>query len=170
MTSSQNTESGTGRGLLLVGVAVLALVVVTIAVVLLAPRATTEFPPDSPEAALQGYLRAFDEGDYEAAYAFFSDEIRNDLSLDDYERQIQLYGLPYGEIGSRRVLFDRSSGSGDRIRVHLTVEEFHGGGGLGGGSTYRSAREIWMVRQADGWRIDEPLVWLDPVPLFDRQS
>jgi hypothetical protein len=67
--------------------------------------------------------------------------------------------------GSRRILFDRTDIDGDRGRVHLTVEEYFGGGPFGGGETYRSPREIRMVREDGSWRIDEPLAGVEPVPV-----
>jgi hypothetical protein len=150
---------------MLIALGVVALVAVTVTVVVLAGgREAAEYPPDSPEGALQRYLAAFDEADYETAYTFFSDEVRGEMDLDQYESTVRSYGTFSGQ-PSRRVLFDRTSGEGDRIRVHLTVEEFYGGGGLGGGDTYRSPREVLMVREDGAWRIDEPLVWLDPAPL-----
>jgi hypothetical protein len=152
------------RSLLLIGLGVVALVALTIVVVLLAGgRQAVAYPVNSPEGAVQRYLAAFDEGDYETAYTFFSEEVRGEMDLDEYERAVRSYGSFDGG-PSRRVLFDRTSGDGDRMRVHLTVEEFYGGGGLGGGDTYRSSREVLMVRENGAWRIDEPLVWLDPAP------
>jgi hypothetical protein len=50
--------------------------------------------------------------------------------------------------------------------MRLTVEEFYGED-IGGGS-YRSERQVRIVRESDGWHIDELLVWLDPAPFFDE--
>ena len=61
------------------------------------------------------------------------------------------------------MLFERTTGGGDAVTVSLTVEEFSGDGL--NGSTYRSSRDIRLVRENGAWRIDEPLVWLDPAPM-----
>lgn len=166
MNTEQTAAPGPqDRSLLLIGLGVVALVALTVIVVLLAGgRDSTEYPADSPEGALQRYLIAFDDGDYETAHSFFSSEVRGEMDLEQYESIVRSYGTFDGG-PSRRVLFDRTDGDDDRIRVHLTVEEFYGGGWLGGGDTYRSPREIVMVREDGAWLIDEPLVWLDPAPL-----
>ena len=154
------------RSLLLIAAAVLALVVLTVAVVLVAGnRAPTQYPPDSPEAALQGYLAAFEADDVEAAHAYFSAPVRERMDLEAYERAIDEGHRMYPPDSSRSVLFDRRSGEGDSVRLHLTVEEFYGEGL--NGTTNRSPREIRLVREDGAWRIDEPLVWLDPAPIFD---
>ena len=44
------------RSLLAIGAGVIALVVVTLAVVLLTDERSSPFPADAPEAALQGYI------------------------------------------------------------------------------------------------------------------
>ena len=160
-TSAPGTSD---RSLLFIALGIVLIVALTVVVVVLAgDREAAEFPADSPEGAVQRYLAAFDEDDYETAYSFFSEEVRGEVDLDEYERMVRSYGA-YGDQTSRRVLFDQVSGEGDRVRVHLTVEEFYGGGGLGGGDTYRSPREVLMVREDGAWHIDEPLVWLDPAP------
>jgi hypothetical protein len=65
------------------------------------------------------------------------------------------------------VLFDRSEVDGDRARVWLTIEEYYDGGPFGGANTYRSTREIALVREGGEWRIDDPLIGLEPMPFQD---
>jgi hypothetical protein len=145
-----------------VGVAVIAIGAV-IAVVLLANRAPVTYSPDSPQAALQGYLQAFERGDYATSYTYFSEEVRATTSEAEYRTLIQQYGI-YDSNPSSRILFDRTTGSGDRVVLHLIVEQSSGGGPFGGGDVYRSSRQIAMVREAAGWRINQALVWVDPGP------
>jgi hypothetical protein len=157
----------TTRTLLLIGAAIVALMAITIVVVVAAGgRTVQQYPADTPEGTMQRYLTAFDDGDYEAAYAYFSDDVHATMTLDDFETAIDNYGSYFGE-GSpaRQVSFDRVTGDEDRVQVHLVVEEFSGEGLTG--NSYRSEREIRLVRQSDGWRIDESLVWLDPAPSFE---
>jgi hypothetical protein len=156
---------GPDRTLLLLGAAILALVVIAaVAVLLLGGRGAESFPPDSPEGVLQRHLAAFDDGDLEAAHAFFSSEVRGQMDLDAYEQMSRDYGMAPPD-GSRRVLFDSTEIDGERARVHLTVEEYFGGGPFGGGETYRSPREIRMVREEGSWRIDDTIVGVEPVPV-----
>ena len=63
----------------------------------------------------------------------------------------------------RTVLFDSSTGTGDRVQLHLIVEEFYGDGLSG--DTYRSPRDVRLVREDGEWRIDQALIWLDPAPI-----
>jgi MecA-like transpeptidase family protein len=154
----------TNRSLLIIGAGVLALVVVAAAIVLLAEgRDPRSFAPGSPEEAMQRYLAAWDERDYEGAYAFFSEEIRASTTLDEYQNQVRAYGdgLP---IENTAAYIDDVEGTGDRVTLHLTIEQFYDDGGPGGGSTYRNQRAVRMVREADGWKVDEPLIGLEPAP------
>lgn len=149
------------QSLVYVAVAIVVLAVITIAVVLLAgDREAAQFDADSPETALQRYLVAYEDGDLEAAHTYFSADVRQRMDLDAYQRAVDSWGIGFEP--DRSVLFDSSSGSGDRVELHLIVEEF-AGDGLSG-DTYRSPRDIRLVREDGEWRIDEPLVWLDPAP------
>ena len=140
------------------------MVIAAAAVLLLGGREAESFSPDAPEGVLQRHLAAFEEGDFETAHGYFSSEVRSQMDLDAYEQMTRDSGMIPPD-GSRRILFDRADIDGDRARVHLTVEEYFGGGPFGGGETYRSPREIRMVREDGSWRIDETLVGLEPVPV-----
>src|SRR5690606_25274056 len=135
------------------------------AIVLLGSRDATAFPADTPEGTVQRHLAAVEDEEYEAAWAHLSAAVRADLSLDQYRRAVRDYGYETG--GSRRVLFDRAEVDGDRARVWLTIEEYYDGGPFGGATTYRSTRDIALVREDGEWRIDEPIIGLDPMPFRD---
>ena len=163
MNEGASTSAGSSnRSLIYVALGIVVLAVITIAVVLLAgDREATEFDADSPEAALQRYLVAYDGGDLDTAHAYFSADVRQRMDLDAYQRAVDSWGVGFEP--DRSVLFDSTSGTGDRVELHLIVEEF-AGDGLSG-ETYRSPRDIRLVREGGEWRIDEPLVWLDPAPI-----
>jgi hypothetical protein len=156
------------RSLLFIAAGILALVVLAVAVVLLAGVAKPqEFPPDSPEAALQDYLAAWDGRDIPAAYLYFSERVRSTTTLDEYQLaadEFAGYGMPPNG-PDRRAFIDEVTGSGDRVVVQLTVEELYGDGL--NTNVQRSTRSVPMVREPDGWRIDEPLGWLDPMPVYE---
>ena len=152
------------RSLIYIGVGLVGLAVITIIVVLLAgDRQRADFPSDSPEGTVQRYLVAFDAGDLEAAHAFFSADVREQMDADAYQRAVDSFGHGFSAERGRSVLFDSTDGSGDRVELHLIVEEFYGDGLSG--ETYRSPRDIRLVREDGEWRIDQPLVWLDPAPI-----
>ncbi len=156
----------TNRSLLYVAAGIIGLVVLAVAVVLLAgDRKPQEFPPDAPEAALQDYLAAWDSRDVAGAYGYLSARVRSTTSLEDYQLaadNFASYGTPPNG-PNRRVFIDNSSGSGDHVVVRLTVEELYANGL--NTDVQRSRRSVPMVHDPDGWRIDEPLVWLDPMPV-----
>jgi hypothetical protein len=150
------------RSVLYIGAGILALAILGAAVVLLAEgRQPTSFAPGTPEAAMQGYLAAWQEDDYEAAYAFFSDEIKAETSLEAYESQVRGFGDPYLGGSDTAVYIDKAEGDSQRVTLFLTFEQYYGGGL--GGESYRSQREIRMIHQADGWKIDEPLIGLEQI-------
>jgi hypothetical protein len=154
----------TNRSLISIGRGLVGLAVITIIVVLLAgDRQREDFPSDSPEGTVQRYLVAFDAGDLDAAHAFFSADVREQMDVEAYQRAVDSFGHGFAAEGSRTVLFDGTDGGGDRVEVHLIVEEFYGNGLSG--ETYRSPRDIRLVREDGEWRIDQPLVWLDPAPI-----
>jgi ketosteroid isomerase-like protein len=156
------TSGSTSRSLIYVALGVVALAVVTIVVVLLAGgREAAEFPADSPEAALQRYLAAYEEGDLDAAHALFSADVRERMDREAYQRAVDSWGV--GTEPNRTVLFDSTTGTGDRVELHLIVEEFHGDGLSG--DTYRSPRDVRLLREDGAWRIDQALIWLDPAPI-----
>ncbi len=161
------------RSLLSIAAGIVALLALTVAVVLLAgDRKPHEFAPDSPEAALQGYLAAWDTRDIPAAYSYFSERVRSTTSLEQYQLAADDFARyqmpPNGPV--RRVFIDRVIGSGDRVTVQLIVEERYGDGLSN--NVQRSMRSVRMVSDTvshvvNRWRIDEPLVYLDPSPVYE---
>jgi hypothetical protein len=154
------------RSLLYVGVGVLALVFLGAAVVMLAEgRQPASFEPGTPQAMMEGYLAAWQDEDYQAAYDFFSDEIKADTSLEQYEQQVRGLGEPFGG-SDTAVYIDKAEGDGPQVTLYLTVEQSYGGGI--GSESYRSQREVRMVHQADGWKIDEPLIGVEQFPFGEK--
>ncbi|MGH2463423.1 MAG: hypothetical protein ACRDFZ_07375 [Candidatus Limnocylindria bacterium] len=153
------------RGLIAIGVGI---AVVAILAVVAAASSTTqdpdEFAADSPEAALQAYLQAFDGEDYQAAYAYFSADVQDQMSLEDFERAATDYGLYATE--SRRVLLEPEAVRGidgeETATLRLTVEVSYGN--VLFADRYSYPAEVPMVRQDGAWRIDQALVHVDPAP------
>lgn len=151
------------RTLLFIAGGIVGLVIVSVAVVLLAGgRQRQEFAAGSPEATVQAYLDAWEEGDAAAIWAFFSTDAQEEYPLEEYERAVSDYRLyQYPDGGpSRSVYIDGVEGSGEQVTVQLTVEEYYGDGL--NTSSYRSPRAVRMVREGDAWKLADPLIWLDP--------
>lgn len=161
-TQEPTTQAGRdSRPLLFIGAGILALLIVSVVVVLVVGRAdSADYAADSPEGTLQRYLAAVDEGDYDAAYAYFSERVQGQMSVDDFRRSIAMYG---GYQPRQRVLFRGSSGDADRVRLELDIEYFYDDGF--GGSSSRQPREVTMVREAGEWRIDDALAGLEPAAI-----
>lgn len=163
MTTTQSFNPGHDtRPLLFIGAGILALVILSVAVVLVLGRgAATEYPAGSPEGTFQRYLAAYFDGDEETAYGYFSEDVQAQMSLEDYRQGAQMYGEGMGYGGtSQRVLFQETEGDGDRMRLNLVVEYFYGEGMSGG--SHRQPLEVSMVREGGEWRIDDPLTGLEP--------
>jgi hypothetical protein len=151
------------RSLVLIAAGVLALVVITVVVVLISGnRQSAEFADGTPEAVLQDYLAAVEDGDLDAAYAYFSTDVRTQMDRDSFVNTVAMYDQG-GADRRRRALFEGRLGEGDSVRLVVTVEELYGEGL--NTSTNRYEREVRMIHQPEGWRIDEPLVWLEPAPI-----
>jgi hypothetical protein len=130
-----------------------AVVIVATAIVLVAGnRPLANFPADSPEGAFQRYLVAWYDEDYETAYEYFSSPIKARMSYYDFTAYV--YGSP-----QQSVTIDRTSGTGDRRHIFVTIEEFYG---FGPGSSYSREESISMVLESGVWKIDEALSGVDP--------
>jgi hypothetical protein len=136
------------------GIFIGAVVVVATAIVLLGGnRPPANFPADSPEGALQRYLVAWYNGDYPTAYDYFSTGVKARMSYSDFT----IYASDYGT--EQTVTIDRTTGTGTRRTIYLTVEEFYGTDP--GGGSYSRDVSISMVQEGDAWKIDEPLSGVD---------
>jgi hypothetical protein len=152
------------RSILFIGAGILALVVVSVIVVLVARRGPQTFPAGSPQAALSEYLSAWDDNDIEAAYGLLSQSARDRVAYSEYLSAANSYHA-YSQT-AHDVTIDQVTGSGDRVTIEVTVQEFYGDGLSADVS--RSPRSVPMIHESDGWKIDDTLVWLDPGPFVPK--
>ena len=155
----------TNRSLLAFGAGVIALVVVTLVVVLLTDEGSTPFPSDAPEAALQAYIGALEDGDFDRAYGAFSSDVRSTVSREAFTREADLRDSG-SERPDTRYLVSATNVEGDTALVTITVEEFYEDGL--GGSTNRYDQDVHLVREDGAWYISEPLVWLESAPYLEQ--
>lgn len=146
-----------GRGIALVAAVVIGIAALAVIAVAIGGGRTATFPPDSPEAAFQGYLAALEAGDVDVAYGYFSENVQAGLTLQRYRSE--LGGWPLS-IADARILIEGADVTGKRARLRLAIERIYPGGL--GPSRSRETREIRLVREADGWRIDERLAGIEP--------
>ena len=83
------------RWLIVLGAAVTAIVVASVAVAVLLGDEEQTFPEGTPEAAVQTYLRAVRDRDAEAASASFTEELRDRCAAEQL-RQSYRYGPRFG--------------------------------------------------------------------------
>lgn len=151
------------RSILLIAAIVMGIVVVAVLVVVAASRPPATYPAGSPEATVQGFLAANADGDIEAAYAFFSESVRRSLTVADYRRAWNDFSWEREQ--DRRVVLADTDLRDTRATVHLRVDVYSGGGPFGS-SRYTYERSVILVREDDAWRIDEPLVGLEPIGYY----
>ncbi len=138
---------GTALGLLIVASVVAAVM-----------RNETEFAPGSPEAAVQNYLRALDEDDFQAAHDALSPELRDACSIED------IFGgnrSGWWRLHDKQVTLEGARTFDATTFVSVRIAELRSGG-LFGPSEY-SFEETFTLRQSDGlWKFSE-----NPWPYFD---
>lgn len=155
---NENAEApeptGGGRSTWLAGgiVAIVLVIVAAATLVLAAGREDASYPPDSPEAAFQGYARAWDAGDTEGAWDMLTTTAQGRVSKFEF-RDANSWR---GEEQQRLWIHDRS-GTDERVVLHVTIETT-GGGLLFGSGDWEETARVTMVREDGDWKIDTPLV------------
>jgi hypothetical protein len=129
-------------------------------VALAAPVRPAVYAPGTPEAAFQDFYAAWEDRDLETAHAALSTEVRRDLSLADYRRMDS--EMTWMRDEDRRVVLLSSRIDDDRAVLDLRVDQFSGGGGLGGDRSSWE-RSVNLVREDGDWRIDEGLLGVETV-------
>ena len=136
------------------GIFIGAVVVVATAIILLGGnRQPADYPADSPEGALQRYLVAWYDDDYVTAYDYFSASVKARMTFSDFTMYAGDYGF------EQTVTIDRTTGTGTRRTIFLTVQETYGPDL--GGAPYSRDVSITMVQEGDTWKVDEPLSGVD---------
>lgn len=153
-------RAGIPRAVLLVGGAIVALIALAVVVALAVPKGPAVFDPGSPEAAFQAFYEAYEVRDVEGAYRLLSSSVTDELSLTEYRRLDAEQAWQRNE--DRRVVLLGSERTGETALLRLRIDQFSGGGGLGG-NRYSYERTIQLVQEDGAWRIDEPIVGIENV-------
>ena len=154
-----------GRSVGVIAASIVGLIAVAVVLVLLADRrATQDFPPGSPQAAIQGYLAAFDDRELETAYDHFSAAARQQMSFAEFEEAASQWRASQGTELTHVVLIAHSTVDGSEATVELIVEATYDGGLEN--NTYREEREVRLRLEDGAWRLADPLVWLDPIDYY----
>lgn len=141
-------------------VGVVVLVVASLAAVLIfGPARVASYPPDSPEAAFQQFLRASDTGDLSTAYGLLSDRVRSDVSLSEFTDAANRWG--HGGWSGARVTIERTDRAATYATLHFVVERFYEAGLRS--SSYRSDQDVRLVLEGGAWKIDDRLIGIEPM-------
>ncbi|MGE3961018.1 MAG: hypothetical protein AB7F65_04985 [Dehalococcoidia bacterium] len=143
----------------LIGVVAVVAALAVVAVVVATMSGETELEDGTPEAAVQAYLRAVADRDSEAAYAWFSSELRERCSVANVRDALQ-----YGPPDFRAALGDVITRDGT-TDVFVDVTQRYEGDLLGSESSFS---QVFSLTQEDGaWRfVDDPWpVWCPVEPL-----
>ena len=150
-----------GRSVGVIAASIVGLVAVAVVIVLLADRrAPQDFPPDSPEAAIQAYLRAFEDRELETAYDHFSAAAQQRMTFAEFESGESQWRAGQGTEVTHVALIANSTVEGTEATIELIVETTYDGGLEN--NTYRDEREVLMTLEDGAWRFVDPLIWLDP--------
>lgn len=153
--------SGPPRAILLALAGLSAIVVLALAALALRPGGSPIYPPDSPEAAFQGYLTAYEAGDIDTAYGYFSTTVRETMTPEGYREIADMYGRYNSE--DRRIVLDGVERAGDRVTLRLRIDHFSADGI--GGNRYSFAQEVRLVAEDGAWKLDELLAGIEPAGL-----
>ena len=129
------------------GTALAVLLVASVIVALM--REEAEFEPGSSELAVQQYLKALVQNDFETAEAMWSSELREDCSFERFRLDAK---RSLGLLSEARITLDDVHTVGETTIVSVRVTQTTGGGIFG--PSEREHSYEYGVRSFDGdWRI-----------------
>ena len=151
------TNLGSDRRTWLIGAIVAAtLVVVAVtAVALTGSQQDATYVEGSPEAAMQAYAEALENGDIDAAYQILTPEAQARVPIYEF-RSV----MSWGDDLPSRVWVDDRTEFDDRVVVKLTVETTYDGF-LGPDRDTHTLR-VSLIEMDGAWRIDTPLMGFYP--------
>lgn len=145
--------SGSTRWLIAVAGIIGAAVVVSVLVATLA-GGEEEFPEGSPEAAVQGYLRAIADRDAPAALAFLSTDLTERCGEIPREAVVQRGDNRFRATLTETTVRDNTT------QVEVEITEIYGSDPFGG-NEYDFQQVFVLVQEGGEWRFDET-----PWPLY----
>ena len=155
-STAATDPQGGGRTIWLGG-AIVAMVIVVIAAVLFVAAGDREdaaYAPGSPEAAYQAYLRAWEAGDVDTAWASLTSQAQD--RVDEYEFRAAARWRDEERV---RIWIDDVDTTAERATLHVTIETTYDG--LLGPDHDRHDAWVRLVREDGEWRIASPLIGYD---------
>lgn len=124
-----------------------------LALLLTGRRKEAEFPQGSPEWVAQSYIKALDDSDWEKAYSYLSDSIKDSRLLDSYKNR-KAQGRVADE-ASRRVLLESSEVKEAEARITVSISTFRSSGPIQT-SEYTFRIDFRMRKEGEEWKIVSP--------------
>ena len=138
------------KGWLIGGAAFLVLLlVVGVAVALLENEKS--FADDTPEATVQGFLRAVEDEEHQLAHGFLSQGLREECTFDQFFSRT---GGPAAGLRYDRISLKRTKIEGDSAFVTVRVTNFRGSGPLGTSEASHD-QTFALAREDDAWLFSE---------------
>lgn len=152
---------GPARSVFIIAMAVLALVIGAVIIALTLSPKESHFAPNSPEAAFQHYVDAYNSRNFGEAYRSFSTGAQRQLTLDQYATQARSSAyVPIND--NQRIAIEHVEHQGSVVFLHLTIEH-SGGSGLDFDHPSYEQR-VPMIQENGAWKIDELMLGTAPVP------
>ena len=133
----------------LIGGGALLTALLAASVIVALARGESEFERGSPELAVQRYLKALADGDFETAESLWSPDLREDCSFEEFLLNVK-GGLE--RLSGARVTLDDVQTVGETTIVSVRVVRTTGGGLFGPSETMRSY-DYTVRRFEEDWRI-----------------
>lgn len=163
--------NGRDRFLWIIVGGALALVIAGIVSVGLVARQTpAPLPDDTPEGVVHNYFLALQNGEYDRAYGYLSDNLEEKPSVSEFATQLRrMTDYRSGE-HSIRMKIERTSLEDDEAWVEVTVSEFRAHS-LFDRSEYTRHETVSLQRENGQWRITQFFYpywqweWANPRPV-----
>jgi len=140
------------RWLIGIGAAIAVIVVTSVVLAVTLGDGEQEYAPGTPEAAVQTYFRAIQDGDATSAFALFSEDLAARCQLDELRR----LATEQPDFSVRIRDTTMRDGAAE-IGVRIAIE----GGESPFGNGYDLERVMVLAEESGEWRITEP-----PWPLW----
>ena len=114
-------QTSSGRWLAGITAGVFSLIAVAVVVALVASGDPEPLPEGSPEAAVQTYVQAIDDGDFRGAYRLLNAESREACEENEFRSRIR-----NGSDAGMRIILDYVDVVDDNALVSVNITSFHG--------------------------------------------
>lgn len=150
--ASRPRSSARPTWLLAVAVALTVAVLGVAAILLSREPSESEYASDSPQAAFQGYVRAWEAGDVSGAWASLSTAAQERVSYERFDAANRRQ-----PDDAYRVWIEDVNVDGDHAAVQVVVESLTGDGLLEP-DRERVERRVTLAREAGTWKVENPTV------------